>query len=157
MLPALALCSWLGCAPVPPLDSTFPAEPSAELVEKTSEELALAAARALRSRRYEMAIDLYGELVRRDPMDPGQRQALGYALIRLERWDQAETQFEAALRWDPGSRESMLGLGVARFQRGDVPGAQQILQTGLDTFPPGSEREGWKTLVERQLPGIALE
>lgn len=120
-------------------------------------ELSLQATRALASHRYRQAVELYIALSEREPFDPAHRQALGYALVRLERWDQALEEFEEAYRLDPTSRETMLGLGVARFRVGDLLGAQSILQEGLDTFEPGSDRRSWKLVVERQLPGIEIE
>ncbi len=120
-------------------------------------ELSLRATRALASHRYRQAVELYRALSDREPLDPAHRQARGYALVRLERWNEAVEEFEEAFRLDPTSRETMLGLGVARFHVGDLVGAQSILQTGLDTFEPGTDRQSWKLVVARQLPGIQIE
>ncbi len=115
------------------------------------------AAQALQRRRYREAAQLYTEVVERQPFDPVPRQALGYAWLRLEEWEAAAAEFAQALDLQPESRESMLGLAVARYHLGDTAEAQEILQRGLDTFPPGSERDGWKAVIERQLPGVHLD
>jgi Flp pilus assembly protein TadD len=128
--------------------SGFPAD-TALLVQQ--------AAQTLRLRHYREATRLYGEVVAREPFDPVPRQALGYAWLRLEEWAAAAEQFDEALRLQPASRESMLGLAVARYHLGETDAAQELLQRGLDTFPPGGERDGWRLAIERQLPGIDLD
>ena len=124
---------------------------------RETESVALAATHALRRRNYRVAIPLYEELAYREPADPAHQLAIGYAHIQLNSWSEARRAFEEALRLDPSSPEAHLGLGISRYKVDDLLGAQEVLQRGLDTFSPGSERDGWATLVARQLPGVILE
>jgi Flp pilus assembly protein TadD len=121
------------------------------------EQLRVDAAEALRRGRMNRAADLYGQLARIEPTDPTIRNALGYALVKLERWEEAEPEFREALVLEPSSGEAHLGLGISLFQQGRSAEAAQVLQAGLDTLPEGAERDGWKRLVETQLPGVELQ
>ncbi len=145
-----------GCASAG-LDEGAPASAEDRFLDRSTQELSLDATRSLAAGRHRHAAELYAALIERQPNDPAHRQALGYALSRLARWREARVCFEEALRLDPTSDESMLGLGVARYHTGDLEGAREVLQQGLDTLAPGSERKSWKAVVQRQLPGIVLD
>jgi tetratricopeptide (TPR) repeat protein len=46
----------------------------------------------------------------------------GEALAARGRWEDAQTQFERALRWNPGSAAAHYGLGAVRFGQVIPPG-----------------------------------
>ena len=114
------------------------------------------AARALSARDHAKAVELYGLLAREDPIDPNVHLALGYACIRLDRWQEAEAAFRDAHFLRPGSGEALLGLGISLHGQGRSEEAEEVLQAGLETLPPGPERDSWRALVEARLPGIDL-
>lgn len=59
----------------------------------------------------------------------------GEALASRGRWEEAQAQFERALRWNPGSTAAHYGLGVVRFGRGDTAGARAAWEKALAIDP----------------------
>ncbi|MGD8700868.1 MAG: PA2778 family cysteine peptidase [Desulfosarcina sp.] len=56
-------------------------------------------------------------------------------LERLGRWDIAARGYEAARdRW-PNSLAALMGLGVCRYQAGDLPSAEAVFRQATVTFP----------------------
>lgn len=59
----------------------------------------------------------------------------GEALAARGRWEDAQTQFVRALRWNPGSAAAHYGLGTVRFGQGDSAGARAAWEQALAMDP----------------------
>jgi tetratricopeptide (TPR) repeat protein len=69
---------------------------------------------------FEQAVQRYDQAIAFRPADPGLRMNFGIALARLNHLDDARTQFEAALRFEPGlqrAREALAALDARQRQQ----------------------------------------
>jgi tetratricopeptide (TPR) repeat protein len=103
---ALVTCvlwSWLGRRSVPLLAAAV---------------LALGIGTFLRNADYRSDVSIWSDTVLRRPDNPRARLALGSALAKRGRNDEAARQFEAALRIDPGDFQARRNLGLAYYHMG---------------------------------------
>jgi len=75
----------------------------------------------------------------RAPSDPGLRHALGLALVRLQRRDEALTEFRRAAQLEPGNVRFGYVYAVALNETGERVRALGVLKTILKKFPNDAE------------------
>jgi tetratricopeptide (TPR) repeat protein len=83
-------------------------------------------------------VELYREHLKRDPKDVPTMAALGNALYRLNRRDEALPVLEQALRLDPGHAGALNTLAVALATRGDYSKAIALLDRARLAHPEHS-------------------
>ena len=69
--------------------------------------------------RYNEAITILQDVVRRDPTQDAAYHNLGFAYLRTGRPADAITAFQAAIRLDPRYAPSHYGLGLAFWEQGN--------------------------------------
>jgi tetratricopeptide (TPR) repeat protein len=62
----------------------------------------------------------------------------GYAHYSLKQFDEAELDFEAALRWQPENSVAYRGLGLAAQKTGDISHAIQDYERAVELQPTPS-------------------
>jgi len=88
--------------------------------------------RALKDGNAEQAIPLLRQAVKEDPNRPEAQVALGQALEKRRRFDEATTAYQAAIKLDPRSAEAQRGLGVSLVHQGKVEEGAKALQAAID-------------------------
>jgi tetratricopeptide (TPR) repeat protein len=88
--------------------------------------------RALKDGNAEQAIPLLRQAVKEDANRPEAQIALGQALERRRRYDEAVTAYQAAIKLDPRSSEAQRGLGVSLVHLGKVDEGAKALQAAID-------------------------
>ncbi len=90
------------------------------------------------------AIERYERELARRPGDPSLRVGFGNVLRFLDRFDEAEAQYQRALDSDPRHLEAWICLAQVAGQRHDIPGAvrgwQRVKELAVDSTLPQSER-----------------
>lgn len=77
------------------------------------------------------AVDQYRQAIASAPPESGLHEALGSSLWRLGKFDDAEAEFETALRIDPGDTLAMYKLGCLRVDRSKAAEAKPLLERVL--------------------------
>ena len=85
--------------------------------------------------RPERAVDLLAPFAAEPGADIAVRRALANAELTLERFDEAEAEYRAALAIDPDDAQALLGLGVALRAGGDMDGALAAHEAALERAP----------------------
>lgn len=97
----------------------------------------------------ERALPLYRRYVALEPQDPWGHMALGDALARLGRRDDALAAYDDAARLAPGERDVAIGRARVHSRGGDPDGARATLRAWLDTYP--DDAEAWEMLGREEL------
>ncbi len=100
----------------------------------------------LSQKKYEEAIPIYKDFIAKHPDVVDARSRLGFAYLKLGRLDEAITQFETALKMEPGDPYSVLYMGIAYLNKNDFGKAMEIWQGYRNTEQPLVENE-----IKRQL------
>jgi choline-sulfatase len=79
------------------------------------------------------------------------RYYLGRALVGLERWREAATQFEGALRWQPAYVAAHEALATCRERTGDARGALAALREGQRRSPRDPRLLDAEAALQRRL------
>lgn len=79
------------------------------------------------------------ERIKANPNDLESTALVAHEMIRRQNPEEAERLTNKSLAMDPFHIESRVHRGVLRAIRGDVPGAQQELETLADTYPGAQE------------------
>lgn len=95
------------------------------------------------------AAALLQPLAGREGAEPDTLNALGIALARLGRLDEAIAVFERILEVDPGHAMALENIGNARLRRGDLAGARDALERAAAANP-------WSAAAHTGLGAIAL-
>ena len=85
--------------------------------------------------RWDEAIALCAEAARLDPRSPLVARRYAAVLVQARRFRAADSLVSAALKTAPDNLALLAFGAVARLQRGDLPGAQDVLQRGLAYVP----------------------
>ena len=72
-----------------------------------------------------------------DPADISSKYHLAYALIQLQRKDEARALMEEVIRSDPNHADAHYELGKLQLERGEVKAAISNLETGTKLNPDG--------------------
>ncbi len=73
-----------------------------------------------RNRVYHSPVGMWKDVIAKSPRNPGVRTKLGIALAREGKLEEAEAQYRAALRTDPGHLEARNNLGNLLARRGEL-------------------------------------
>jgi tetratricopeptide (TPR) repeat protein len=87
--------------------------------------------------RYAEAVALYRRAAVGHPQDWRLALGMGHRLIRLRRSGEALAALERSLALDPEGFNAHYLLGLARYVRGDYPGAVEVYQACLDLAEAG--------------------
>jgi len=93
----------------------------------------------------QMAVELTGE-------DPLALDSLGWALVLLERFDEAEDVLQHAIEVDPGLATAHLHLGILSMQTDDWGTASEQLREARDLDPSGPAGEQAQLLLNQYFP-----
>ncbi|HZQ95817.1 MAG TPA: tetratricopeptide repeat protein [Candidatus Sulfotelmatobacter sp.] len=78
--------------------------------------------------------------------DPEQHRVLGDLFVRAGDYQHAFTEYRLSLKTDPRNAKALAGLGLAAYQLGRYPLAQQYLGEAMKSDPSDSaSAERWKT------------
>lgn len=102
------------------------------LVEKSRR-----AKEAMQAQRFDEAVELYRQLVRAIPANPGLRMNLGLALHSTGKYREAAREFGRVLKDQPQSASAWLFLGLAHLKLGEPEAAVEPLRRSL-TYEPGN-------------------
>jgi tetratricopeptide (TPR) repeat protein len=91
--------------------------------------------------RYDQALQLYRQLVRALPNNPGLMTDLGLALDLAGRKREAIRQYEAVLRLDPQAYPALLLLGIAHLDLGEPAAALGPIEAALKLDPESFEAQ----------------
>ena len=97
--------------------------------------VALGAAAAVRATTYRNDRALFTAAVRENPRSEIARNNLGMALYAAGRLDEAEREYQEALRLQPAAVAPLANLGLLRERRGDLPGAKAAFEETLRRLP----------------------
>ncbi len=89
--------------------------------------------------RFEEAVELWQRLLAQTPNDPLAHFNLGYALLKLGRYEESLSASRTAGKLDPGLKENILNYANAELAVGDVGNAVQALEellTRVPEYPP---------------------
>ncbi len=102
--------------------------------DRAGEQLS-AAIQCLRQGEIEAALELLGGLIASEPTlaEAHHQQALVWH--SLERYDEAEAAYQAALDRNPHHFAAVAGMGHIRAERGDYPGALDFYKRALQIHP----------------------
>ena len=89
---------------------------------------------------YQGSIGPYRAAARAQPDNPMAQAYLGDAFLALERYDEARTAYEAALRLDGEDVVSLVGMVKVLVKQGDMPGARARLNTLRRVDPSAARR-----------------
>lgn len=106
---------------------------------------------ALRTGDGEVAVIQAQRAVELDATDGLAFGILGWAQLQAGRLSAAQSAFEQAVRWQPGSADFYLGLATAYFQQGNFAAARQAVERSLNrdsTYAPALALQ--LQLVEKQ-------
>lgn len=90
----------------------------------------------LRSGHYQQAIDGFRAVLEQTPAMPEAYTNIGFALIELEQYAQAQASFQTAIDLRPGQVNAYWGLAVSLEGLCDIPGAIGAMRTYLHLAPP---------------------
>src|ERR1041384_8848 len=93
------------------------------------------AKKAMLDRRFDEAVQLYSELSRSMPQNPGMRFNLGMALHSAGRYREAIECFDAVLKMQPGLTAARIFTGVAYLKLGDPARAIPPLNKAVAAEP----------------------
>jgi tetratricopeptide (TPR) repeat protein len=94
-----------------------------------------AAVQSLQQGQLEKALERLRELITTEPTLAEAYHQQGLALHALERYDEAEAAYEAALARNPYHFAAVAGLGHIRAERGDYSGALDFYKRALKIHP----------------------
>ncbi len=100
----------------------------------------------LNAQKFDDAIQLYKEFLAENPDDAEARSRLGFAYLKTGRLDEATTEFQKALTLEPGEPFSVLYLGQAYLNKGQIGKTIKTWQGFRDKSQPLVEDE-----IKRQL------
>jgi LmbE family N-acetylglucosaminyl deacetylase/Flp pilus assembly protein TadD len=81
------------------------------------------------------AVARYRDAVALAPADLGVRSDLADVLSWMQRWDDAEREYDGVLAQDATHHEALKGLARLRLMRGDTKGAAPLIARGLAHYP----------------------
>jgi tetratricopeptide (TPR) repeat protein len=90
---------------------------------------------ALASEDWARARDCFGAAIEQRPQDASLHQDLGYALLRLERFDEAATAYERSVALDAARWQAWRGLGWTRQRQGRQDDAVRAFLTVIRLQP----------------------
>jgi Flp pilus assembly protein TadD len=102
---------------------------------KQARELNAKALKLMRNGRYDDALPLLESAHRADPGDPEIRENLGYALLKADRVDEAESALLAALEIGPRRASAWGSLGLVYAKRGRHAEAVKLMETAYRSAP----------------------
>ncbi len=85
--------------------------------------------------RYEVAASLFRKALEARPHDMRARELLGQALLRLERYGEAEQIFAQLVAEHPQYEEALLGLGLSQLKQQDYESARKNLDLAAAASP----------------------
>ncbi len=97
------------------------------------------------------AVEQFQAAIAAAPPQSGLYEALGSALWRLGKYDQAQGAYETALKLDPNDILTMYKLGCLRVDRADAAGGKPLLQHVLVADPSLAETSFYLGRAEFQL------
>jgi len=106
------------------------------------------------AQHYEEALQAFETARALNPDDPRLSLALGETLYRLQRFDEAATEFQRALalgRSPELQAESLYNAGTCKLAQGDPAGAAELLRRALDLDPSQQDALHNLELAMRQL------
>ena len=77
--------------------------------------------------------------VKADPWYAQSYLLMGLAYMQLQRWSDAQLQFEEATKVEPGNAQGYLGWGSALNEQKDYTGAKKALERSLELDPDSAE------------------
>jgi tetratricopeptide (TPR) repeat protein len=86
---------------------------------------------------------------------PGLHAALGDALLRQGKLEDAELEYRVELRRDPDSEEALIGLAATDLERGTTALALENVTRIWDVFPPFLRRQTGFPTVKIEAPKLA--
>ncbi|MFC1660103.1 tetratricopeptide repeat protein [Gemmatimonadota bacterium] len=78
------------------------------------------------------------------------RSKYAEALMEMERWDEAQEEFEAILKKNPGFTSARLRLGVVLLRRGDEAGARKEWEQCLEEDPDDMRARAYLAAVPEE-------
>lgn len=78
------------------------------------------------------------------PEESRYHSAYGGTLIKLSRLEDANKQFQAALKLDPHNTNALLGSAYIADKSGDLDTAIRLLETVISYTPPGADRDRYR-------------
>lgn len=100
------------------------------------------------TQQYNEAIRYYSDALKYDPKNPNVRTDMATAYYYLGDADRAIAEINTALQYDPKHAQSLLNLGVIKWQgKMDVDGAVAAWQKLLDTNPGFEQADQVKKMI----------
>ena len=102
--------------------------------------------------KVEEAVELYRQVLKREPDSIAAQHRLGVALTRLRKMEEAETMFRQVLQRCPHHIEAHLSLGICLLQNGDAEGAYTQFKFVVQVAPnwPGGHANMGNALLKLQ-------
>ncbi len=91
----------------------------------------------LHAGRYEYAVTALHRVLTLSPRLTDAHVNMGYALLGMQRYDEAEAFFRNAIELDPYQGNAYWGLAEIFEHRGDLPAALGAMRTYIHLAPPG--------------------
>lgn len=101
----------------------------------------------------EAAIEQYRTALSMRPEFHDVRNKLAEALMRLERWREADTELRAVLEGNPHFLSARLNLGLVHYSRGDAEKARLHWERAQQESPSSPQARAYLSLLEREAPG----
>ena len=108
----------------------------------------------LSENNYREAEEKFRSVLLSDPWNLDASLPFGYCLIRLNRFDEADSLFSALIERFPDLKEAYLGAAVSRYSLGDRERAESAVEKGLMLLPEGPEKDAWKARMKLEKPGL---
>jgi len=106
------------------------------------------------------AIDLYSEVLAREPGFWLSNYNLGFTYYKLGRFEEAEKFLRRAIQINTADSDQYIYLGLSLWRQGRVDEAVQAIQQGIQIRPAGSGYHfalGMILLQQRNFPAAAAE
>lgn len=104
------------------------------------------------AQQYNDAIRYYSDALKYDPKNPNVRTDLATAYFYLGDTDRAISEINTSLQYDPNHPQSLLNLGMIKWQgKMDVSGAVAAWQRLLDTNPNFEQAEQVRQMIAQAM------
>jgi Flp pilus assembly protein TadD len=108
------------------------------------------ARRALDEKRFNEAVDLYSQVLQKDPQNVTATTNLGMAHYQLGRLDDAETQLRKAAAAMPNDARTRAVLGIIHFRKGRIEESYTELTRAVALEPRNAEAHNYLGIVLNQ-------